>query len=132
MTSPQPHLGRRRAAAVLALVMLAGALVAILVVLISSPGELIGAFLLVLLAAAGAWSALVGRGFARKVWAVIGALALAGALVLLAGNLAGLLVVLVLVLAAVALTPYALGRDLATLRAAEPRAGRCPPPTGRC
>ena len=97
MTSPQPHLGRRRAAAVLALVVLAGALVAILVVLISSPGELIGACLLVLLAAAGAWWALVGRGFARTLGAVVGALALAGALVLLAGNLAGLLVVLFLV-----------------------------------
>jgi hypothetical protein len=126
MTSPQPHLGRRRAAAVLALVVLAGALVAILVVLISSPGELIGAFLLVLLAAAGAWSALVGRGFARILGTVVGALALAGALVLLAGSLAGLLVVLVLVLAAVALTRYALGRDLAALRAAAPE-GRLVP-----
>jgi hypothetical protein len=57
----------------------------------------------------------VGRGFARILGAVVGALALAGALVLLAGNLAGLLV-----LAAVALTAYALGRDLATLRAAAP------------
>ncbi len=129
MTSPEPHLGRRRAAAVLALVALAGALVAVLVVLSSSPAELVGALLLVLLAAAGAWWALVGRGFARTLGAVVGALALAGALVLLAGNLAGLVVVLVLVLAAVALARYALGRDLAALRAAAPE-GR-PVPAAR-
>ena len=113
----------------LALVVLAGAIIAVVVALISSPGELVGAVLLVLVAAAGAWSALVGRGFARILGAVVGALALAGALILLAGNLAGLLVVLVLVLAAAGLARYALGRDLAALRAAAPQ-GR-PVPAAR-
>jgi diacylglycerol kinase family enzyme len=116
MTTPDSHLGRRRAAAVLALVALAGALITLVVAFTSNLGEIIGCIVLVLAAAAGAWWALVERGVRRIVGAIVGVAAIVGVLVLLSGNVGGLLVFLACVLVAVALARYALSRDLPTLR----------------
>jgi len=116
MTTAASHLGRRRAAAVLALVALAAALITLVVVFISNFGEMIGTILLVLVAAAGAWWAVVERGVMRIIGGIVSAAAIIGVVVLLSGNLGGLLIFLACSVVAVTLARYALGRDLPTLR----------------
>ena len=120
----------RRAAAVLALAALVGALVIVAGGVLQRPGALVGAVLLLVVATMAAWYAAVQRGAFRIAAAVVAAGALAGVVILLLQHPARLALGVGLVVLATALARFALGRDLRTL-AAQPTPGRPVPAAQR-
>ncbi|MFF4597784.1 diacylglycerol/lipid kinase family protein [Amycolatopsis sp. NPDC001319] len=113
MTGPAPSLARR-ACALGALLALAAAVVVAVLAAVRSPGQLVLAVVLLVIATIAAWAALVRHGFARIVLAVVAVLALA-AIALLPDlrTLVVLLLVLGLMVLAALAARVAIGHDLA-------------------
>ncbi|HEY7106003.1 MAG TPA: diacylglycerol kinase family protein [Acidimicrobiia bacterium] len=113
---------RRQLVAILALVAFAATLVLVLFSIKRHPGQLVVAWLVLLLASAAGWVALTRTGVTRVIAAVVSVAALAGAIALLLLDAAFVDVVIIVVvsLLATACSRYAVGVDRAMLRAAEP------------
>jgi diacylglycerol kinase family enzyme len=113
---------RRQVVAVIALLAYVAVIVLILLAIADHPGQLIAAWVATLVATVGVWIALTRRGVARIAGAVVGALALAVAIVLLLRDAA--LVDVIAVAAAWSLATacarFAVGVDKAMLRELPP------------
>jgi diacylglycerol kinase family enzyme len=109
---PRPTVGRRIAAAV-ALLGLLAALVMVVVALLRDPVRLVAGLVLVAVCVMAAWSALVHRGALRTLATVVAVAALVAVVVLLlAGSIVRMALVVVLMLVSAAAAKVALGHDM--------------------
>jgi diacylglycerol kinase family enzyme len=109
---PRPTVGRRIAAAV-ALLALVAALVMVVAALLRDPVRLVAGLVLVVLAVMAGWSALVHRGTWRILATVVAVAALVAVVVLLlAGSILRMVLVVVLMVVSAAAAKVALGRDM--------------------
>jgi diacylglycerol kinase family enzyme len=109
----RPTVGRRVAAAV-ALLALVAALVLVVAALLRDPVRLVAGLVLVAVAVMAGWSALVHRGTWRVLAGVVAVAALVAVVVLLlVGSILRIALVVVLVLVSTAAAKVALGRDMA-------------------
>jgi diacylglycerol kinase family enzyme len=114
--------------AIVALVIYAVTLVLVLLSIKRHPGQLIVAWLVLLVASAAGWVALTRRGVTRVLAAVVGvaALVVAVALLLLDAAFVDVVIIVALTLVATACSRYAVGVDRAMLREAVPPGRRVP------
>ena len=129
-TPPQAPGGRRRLAAIAAIVLPVAVIVWTGAIVVSNVGRVVVQLSLFAIATFAAWYVLTRVGVRRLVAAVIAVAAIAG--VLVAGyfddaGLPALVLRIVLLLLAVALARFALGRDLRTLKEADLPGAHVPP-----
>ena len=116
-TTDRPTLGRQLAA-ILAIVLVLGVVIASIVLVLDSVGPLLGVLALLLVIALAVWFALTRAGTPRKVAVVVALAALVGIVALVVAEDAGWSVVwrIAVLVLAVGLARYALGRDVRTLK----------------
>ena len=127
---PQAPSGRRRLAAIAAIVLPVAVIVWTGAIVVSNVGRVVVQLALFAIATFAAWYTLTRVGVRRLLAAAIAVAAIVG--VMVAGyfddaGLPGLVVRIVLLLVAVALARFALGRDLRTLKEADIPGAHVPP-----